>query len=138
MAMREPLAQRRKLDGHPTHPKVEVLPERLAIDLGLQAGVRRCKDANVSAALARAAHRAHHLLSSTRSSFACIFALISPDLVEEERAAVGFDEQARAVAESAPVKAPRTCPKSSSSSKFSGTDAPNPARKGFAQRALAS
>ena len=60
------------------------------------------------------------------------------DLVEEERAAVGLREQTRRHRCTAPVKAPRTWPKSSLSSSVSGSAAQSTATNGaLAARAVA-
>ena len=89
-----PLAQRRHLDAQHVEPVEEVLAEAAGADLGLEFARGRGDHAHVDAARLRFAERAHFLLLEDAQQLDLERQRQLADLVEEERAAVGLDEEA--------------------------------------------
>ena len=107
-----PLAQRRQAHRRDVEAVEQVLAEQALLDQAAQVAVGRGDDAHVGADRRAAADRGVLALLSTRSSRVWASERHVADLVEEQCAAVGLLEAARA-ARVAPVNAPFSWPNSS-------------------------
>ena len=131
------VAQRRQRQVHDVEPVEEVLAEPPGVDLAARSRLVPAM-MRTSTGCGRVAADGPHCLSSiTRSSFDLERHGQLADLVEEERAAVRRRRRGPWFACTAPVKAPRTWPKSSLSSRVSGmapqfTATKRPSRRGLA------
>ena len=92
-----PLAQRRHHHAHHREPVVQILAKSARGDLGAQVAVGRRDHAHRRARVRRAAHRPHRLLVQRAQQLRLHAGRQLADLVEEQRAAVGLLEGARAI-----------------------------------------
>ena len=89
------MAQGRELDSDDVEAVKEVFAESAGGDALAQVPVRRGEDANVDLRAPCRADRANRpALEHVQSSLACSARRHLADLVEEQRAAVGFEEEA--------------------------------------------
>ena len=102
-----PRAQRRQLERDDLEAVQQVLAKPALLDQHAQVAMGRGDHAHVDLALAGAADRAHAVGLEHLQQLRLQRRRHLADLVEQQRAAVGFDEHARAVAV-APVNAPLT------------------------------
>ena len=108
-----PLAERRHVKDDPAEAKVEIVPEAALVSPGGEVAVGGGDDADIDAAASARAHGADLALGQEAEERRLGLQGQLADLVEEDRAAVGRGEQAGSSAPTAPVNAPRSCPKSS-------------------------
>src|SRR5262249_47187744 len=100
-----PVPERGELDRDDVEAVVKIFAERARADALLEVAVRRRDDAHVHRALLRRADRAHRAALEDVEELGLERGRHLADLVEEDRAAVGLDEKARARARRAGERA---------------------------------
>ncbi len=127
--------ERRRRDRDHVEPVVQVLPEAPRLDLGQQVVVGGGHDARVGPDRVTAHRLVLALLQHAQELHLNGRAELA-DLVEEQRAATRAARSGPLARATAPVKAPRSCPKSSASRMLSGMAAQLTATNGPPARAL--